>query len=127
MTTRDRTPASTSPPNTRRTAGRKGYEARSTTPTATKKTAGKLLYAVKDNFEGFKDDEWMDYHIKVEGKHIVISINGKGVTDYTEPENPEHLKQMPGNKLAPGTIAFQARPEEQVFYKDIQLKGSAKD
>lgn len=105
----------------------KGYEAQvNNTHSDPKKTAG--LYAVKDNFEGFKDDEWMDYHIKVEGKHIVISINGKVVTDYTEPENPEHLKQMPGRKLAPGTIAFQAHdPKSKVFYKDIQLKVPAKD
>ena len=45
------------------------------------------------------------------------------VTDYTEPENPEHLKKMPGRKLGSGTIGIQAHdPESVVHYKDLQLK-----
>ena len=30
------------------------------------------------------------------GKHVTIKINDKTVVDYTEPENPEHIKERPG-------------------------------
>jgi len=82
------------------------------------------LYAVKDNkAEVAKDEEWFDYYIKVVGKHVVIKINGKVVTEYTEPENPEHLEKMPGRKIGSGTIALQAHdPKSVVHYKDLYLK-----
>ncbi len=50
-------------------------------------------------------------------------VNGKTISDYNEPEAPEHLKKMPGRKLSSGTIAFQAHdPKSKVFFKDIMLK-----
>jgi hypothetical protein len=104
-----------------------GYECQvNNTHQDPRKTAS--LYAVKDNGEEVaKDDEWFDYHIKVEGKSVTISINGKVITEYTEPENPEHLEKMPGRKIGSGTIAFQAHdPKSVVFYKDIYLKVPAK-
>ena len=82
------------------------------------------LYAVKDNRdEVAKDEEWFDYYVKVEGKRIIIKINDKVVTDYTEPENPEHLKKMPGRKIGRGTIALQAHdPKSIVHFKDLKVK-----
>lgn len=82
------------------------------------------LYAVKDNRDPVaQDGEWFDYYIKVDGKRVIVKINDKVVTDYTEPENPEHLKQMPGRKIGSGTIALQAHdPKSVVHYKDLKLK-----
>ncbi|MGI9243674.1 MAG: 3-keto-disaccharide hydrolase [Verrucomicrobiales bacterium] len=82
------------------------------------------LYAVMDNKEEVaKDEEWFDYYIKVVGRHVVIKINGKVISDYTEPDNPEHLGKMPGRKIGSGTIALQAHdPESVVHYKDLKLK-----
>lgn len=106
----------------------KGYECQvnSTKHKDPKKTGG--LYAVKDvlNTSPVPDDEWFDYHIKVEGKHITISINGVVTTDWTEPEGWDPataLKNMPGRKLSEGTIALQGHdPKSQVFYKDLFIK-----
>ena len=87
-----------------------------------KKTAG--LYGVKDNYEApVKDNEWFDYVIKVDGNHIQTFINGKLITDYTQPETPDHLKDYSGRKLSSGTFAFQAHdPESTSMFKDIQVK-----
>jgi hypothetical protein len=106
----------------------KGYECQvnSTTHKDPKKTGG--LYAVKDvlNTAPVGDDEWFDYHIKVDGKHITISINGKVTTDWTEPEDwdpAKALKNMPGRKLGEGTIALQGHdPKSVVYFKDLFIK-----
>lgn len=73
-----------------------------------------------------KDDEWFDYDIKVEGKHITLKVNGQVTVDFTEPEGwdpAKELKNMPGRKLSEGTIALQGHdPKSTVFYKDIMIK-----
>jgi hypothetical protein len=105
-----------------------GYECQvnSTKHKDPKKTGG--LYAVKDvmNTSPVGDDEWFDYEIKVEGKHITIKINGQVTTDWTEPEGWDpatSLKNMAGRKLSEGTIAFQAHdPISRVYYKDLFIK-----
>ena len=72
------------------------------------------------------DGEWFDYLIKVEGKHITLSVNGKVTVDFTEPEGwdpAKELKNMPGRKLSEGTIAIQGHdPKSTTFYKDIAIK-----
>ena len=83
-----------------------------------KKTGG--LYGVKDNFEApVKDNEWFDYEVIVKGKQIQIKINGKTITDYTEPDD----LNRPERQLSTGTIALQAHdPGSKVFYKDLKIK-----
>jgi hypothetical protein len=84
------------------------------------------LYAVADFKETpFKDDEWMDYHIKVSGKQITITVNGKVTADYTEKETDARgdANQKKGRWLSEGTFAFQAHdPGCEVHYKDIMVK-----
>ncbi|TLD71006.1 DUF1080 domain-containing protein [Phragmitibacter flavus] len=106
----------------------KGYECQvnSTKHKDVKKTGG--LYGVKDvlNTSPAADDEWFDYEIKVEGKRIVIKINGEVTTDFTEPDDwdpSKALKNMDGRKLTAGTIALQGHdPISRVYYKDLYLK-----
>ena len=93
-----------------------GYEAQvNNTHKDPKKTGG--LYAIQDNINhekgtDGKEEVWFDYDIKVEGKRIIIKINGKVITDYTEPENPKRPKNMAGRVLKSGTIALQAHDHE---------------
>jgi Domain of Unknown Function (DUF1080) len=105
----------------------KGYECQvNATHTDAKKTGG--LYAVADVMDNApnKDGEWFDYNIKVDGKHIVIKINGKVTTDWTEPADwdpAKKLSNMPGRKLGEGTIAIQGHdPKSVIHYKDIFIK-----
>ncbi|NBR84744.1 MAG: DUF1080 domain-containing protein [Verrucomicrobia bacterium] len=100
----------------------KGYEVQvNNTHGDPKKTAG--LYNVKDNFEApAKDGEWFTMHIKVEGKHVVTSVNGKVIVDYTEEENPPR-KANPGRLIGSGTFALQGHdPGSEVHYKNIFVK-----
>lgn len=105
----------------------KGYECQvNATHSDNKKTGG--LYAVADVLDNApnKDGEWFDYAIKVDGKHIQISINGKVTTDWTEPADwdpSKSLNNMPGRKLSEGTIALQAHdPNSTTYYKDLFIK-----
>ena len=72
-----------------------------------------------------KDEEWFKYDIIVEGNHVVIKINDKVVTDYTE--NPDELAKLkgkdPGRKISEGTFALQAHdPGSTVMYRNIKVK-----
>ena len=82
------------------------------------------LYAVKDFGDVIvKDDVWFDYEIKVEAKHITISINGKVTADYLEKEGDARQPGMEGRWLKGGTFAIQAHdPGCEVHYKDIMVK-----
>lgn len=87
-----------------------------------KKTGG--LYDILDNFEApAKDDEWFTEEVIVRGKHVVIKVNGKTITDYTEPENYTPKPNHPGRKFDQGTFALQGHdPMSEVHYKNIRVK-----
>ncbi len=64
------------------------------------------------------DDEWFDYHIKVQNNTIVIKVNGETTVDWTQPE--EWTKKR---RIGSGTVGLQAHdPTCNVHYKDIQIK-----
>ncbi len=101
----------------------KGYEVQvNNTHTDWRKTGS--LYAIQDVKEQVaKDDEWFTERIIVQGKHVLISVNGKTVVDYTEPANAERTPDMKGRLIAPGTIALQGHdPDSTIYYKNIQIK-----
>ena len=100
----------------------KGYEVQvNNTHGDPKKTAG--LYGVKDNLEApAKDGEWFTMTIKVVGKHVTTSVNGKVIVDYTEEEQPQR-KGNPGRLIGTGTFALQGHdPGSEVHYKNIFVK-----
>jgi len=100
----------------------KGYEVQvNNTHGDPKKTAG--LYNVKDNLEApAKDGEWFTMTIKVVGKHVTTSVNGKVIVDYNEEEQPQR-KGNPGRLIASGTFALQGHdPGSEVHYKNIFVK-----
>jgi type 1 glutamine amidotransferase len=100
----------------------KGYEVQvNNTHTDVKKTGG--LYAVEDVLESpAKDNQWFTLHIIVQGKRIIIKVNGKTTVDWTEPEGFKH-EQFPGRKLSSGTFALQGHdPKSIVYYKNIMVR-----
>ncbi len=105
-----------------------GYESQVNTTHGDPKKTGSL-YAV-ENIDadtlattGAKDGEWFDYYIRVYGKQVTIKINGKTLVDYTQPENPEHVKSMPGRLLGSGTFAIQAHdPGSLAYFKDMVVR-----
>jgi hypothetical protein len=102
----------------------KGYEIQvnNTYAKDPKKTAG--VYAVKDNLTApAKDDQWFTMEIKVQGKSITTKVDGKVITEFTEPENWEPPKNFAGRKLSGGTIAIQGHdPGSEVQYRKIEIK-----
>jgi type 1 glutamine amidotransferase len=98
----------------------KGYECQvNTTHSDRKKTGG--LYGVQDVIDNApsKDDQWFDYYIKVEGKHIIIKIDGKTTVDWTEPDD----WQQGGRKIADGTFAIQGHdPKSLIYYRNIMVR-----
>ena len=86
-----------------------------------KKTAG--LYDVVNVLSApAEDNKWFTMHIIVNGKQIVVKVDGETVVDYTEPPN-----KKPGNPftrvLSAGTFALQAHdPGSVVRYRNIRVK-----
>lgn len=87
-----------------------------------KKSSG--LYATADVADpGIKDDEWYTQEIIVNGRHVVLKINGKTMTDYTEPENKKAFSDDFDRRLGEGTFALQAHdPQSVVYFKNIAVK-----
>ncbi len=80
------------------------------------------LYSFSDVKENLvKDNEWYNYDIIVNGKHIVIKVNDKVAVDYTEPDT---LPADRGERhLSSGTFALQGHdPKSVVYFKDIEVK-----
>ena len=69
-----------------------------------------------------KDDEWFTMNVRVEGKHVVVRVNGEVVTDYTEPDDA-----VAGNDFTrvvdKGTFALQGHdPGSTVMYRKIRVR-----
>ncbi|MBI3653540.1 MAG: DUF1080 domain-containing protein [Acidobacteria bacterium] len=101
----------------------KGYEVQvNNTHADPRKTGG--LNAIQDVLQApVKDNEWFTQHIIVQGKRIIVKVNGKTLVDYTEPENAERPKDLAGRLLSSGTFALQGHdPKSKVYFKNIMVK-----
>jgi hypothetical protein len=86
-----------------------------------KKTGG--LYNVQDNKEPFQDDVWFTEHIVVKGNQVTVFVDGKKVSDWTQPADWQGPKGNPGRKLDIGTFALQAHdPGSTIMYTNIRVK-----
>lgn len=77
------------------------------------------LYGLQDiTVSPVTDGQWWTQNIRVTGRHIVVSINGSVVVDYTEPENPQG-----GTRLTGGTFALQCHdPGGTVYYRRVRVR-----
>lgn len=87
-----------------------------------KKTSS--LYGVENIADpGVKDNEWYTQEIIVEGRHIVLKVNGKTMVDYTEPEDQPAADQNFERRLGKGTFALQAHdPESKAYFRNLKVK-----
>ena len=87
-----------------------------------RKTAS--LYQVKDNGnEVAKDNQWFTEHIIVKGDTITINVDGKMVTQWTQPSDWKGTREFPERRINPGTIALQGHDAgSTVYYKNIRIK-----
>lgn len=101
----------------------KGFEVQvNNSHTDWKRTGG--LYDIKDTKEVYvKDNVWFTEYIRVEGKHVIVKINNKVVTDWTQPDDFAPPEGHPGRIISSGTFALQGHdPKSIVFFKDIMVK-----
>jgi predicted SPOUT superfamily RNA methylase MTH1 len=101
----------------------RGYEVQvNNSHTDTIRTAS--LYNVQNvTAQHAKDNEWFTQHIVVQGKHIVVKVNGEVIVDYTEPANVQRPADMAGRVLSHGTFALQGHdPGSKVLYRKIMVK-----
>lgn len=95
-----------------------GYESQVNNTHRDPQKTGGLYNTAKVLEAPAKDNKWFTQHIIVDGKHVVVKIDGKTVVDYTEPDD----KQGPV-KLSEGTFAFQGHdPGSTVYYKNVRVK-----
>jgi Domain of Unknown Function (DUF1080) len=83
------------------------------------------LYKASDvmNDSPAKDNEWFTQHVIVNGRHIIVKINGKVINDHVEPEDPQRDAGWEGNVLSSGTFALQGHdPESEVYYRSVLVK-----
>ncbi len=100
-----------------------GYEVQVNVTHGDPKKTGSLYGVVNVSDPPCKDNEYWTQHIIVQGKRIVIKINGKTVVDYTEPEDLKPDAKFPGRHLSNGTFAFQAHdPKSVVQFKNVMVK-----
>jgi Domain of Unknown Function (DUF1080) len=102
-----------------------GYELQlNSSPAEARKTGS--LYAIVDLGKSPVDEaQWFKVHLMVQGKRIVIRLDGQVVIDYTEPEQPMRPPERAGRRLNPegGAIALQAHDPGSVFYfKEIRVR-----
>jgi hypothetical protein len=107
---------------------KQGFEAQINASEKDRKKTGSLhsILNILDD-PPHKDGEWFDYAIKVEGRRIILQVNGRTMVDWTQPPdwNPEVTmkKYYPGRRIGDGTIAIQAHdPQSVVFFKDIFVR-----
>lgn len=101
----------------------KGFETQvNNTHKDPKKTAG--LYNIKDNFTApAEDNKWFVMEVIVENKHIVTKVDGKVITDFTEPDPATPPAANPKRVLSHGTFAIQGHdPGSRVEYRKIEVK-----
>jgi hypothetical protein len=96
----------------------KGYEVQLNSSGRERRKTGSLYAVVDLDTSPVDESKWFTVLIAVRGKKITISIDGKTVVDYTEPENVQRPPERAGRKLDPhgGAIALQAHDPGSTFY-----------
>lgn len=81
------------------------------------------LYAVDDvHRQMIPDNTWWTQHIIVNGKHVIVKVDGKVATDYTEPDDQKPQDGF-DRVLTTGTFALQGHdPGSTVHFKNIRVK-----
>jgi len=101
-----------------------GYEVQINSTHKDKRKTGSI-YAVKDvmNDAPSTDGKWFDLLIRVKDKTITVSIDGKVINEYTEPDNLNQEGRSKNRKLGSGTFAIQGHdPKSITYYRDIKVR-----
>lgn len=104
-----------------------GYECQVNISHKDPKKSGSLYSVVNVSEEDLKgliqDNEWYTTKIRVQGRHIVISINDKVMVDYTEEAGKGSFSDKFERRLDEGTFALQAHdPQSKVYFRNLKVR-----
>ena len=82
------------------------------------------LYAVADNHDVVaQDNKWFTEDIVQKGDTITVKVDGKIVSQWTQPADWKGTKDFAGRRIGAGTIALQGHDAgSTVYYKNIRIK-----
>jgi hypothetical protein len=84
------------------------------------------LWGIKNIHEApAKDNVWFTQEIIVQGRHIVVKVDGKTIVNYTLPEEAVGENKLPSKRtwLPSGTFALQGHdPGSKTCFKNIRVK-----
>ena len=79
---------------------------------------GSLYNVVKNFTPPAKDDTWYTQEVVVQGKRVVVIVDGRVLFEFVEPEGVTGTR-----KLSHGTFALQAHdPGSEVHFRNIRVK-----
>ena len=100
-----------------------GYECQVNISHKEPKKTGSLYGVVNVADPPAKDNEWYTTSVKVEGRKIVIKINGETVVEHTEPEAKAAFSKAFERRLGAGTFALQAHdPASKVYFRKLRVR-----
>jgi len=82
------------------------------------------IYEVQDVKEQVaQDGKWFTEDITVKDNTITVKYKGKIMSQWTQPSDWNGVKEFPGRRIGPGTIALQGHdPKSTVHYKNIRIR-----
>jgi hypothetical protein len=82
------------------------------------------IYEVKDNASKVaEDNKWFTEDITAKGDTITVKVDGKLVSEWTQPADWAGTKDFSDRRIGAGTIALQGHdPGSTVYYKNIRIK-----
>ncbi len=74
------------------------------------------------------DDEWFDLGLSVRSNHITVTVNGKIVTEYYEPESPLRLEGLEDMVLSEGRFVLcKSGDPGSIFVSEITIEALSDD
>lgn len=82
------------------------------------------LYEVVDQLERMiPDNTWWTQEVTVQGKRVIVKVDGKVAVDYTEPEDFQPDPKTPERRFGSGTFALQAHDAKSiVHFKNLRVR-----
>jgi hypothetical protein len=91
----------------------KGYEAQVENTSPDPQKTGSLYGISKVTEQLIQDDTWWTQQVIIQGNHVIIKVNGKTVTDTTDPQS----------RYAKGYLALQQHNQGSVVqYRNLMMK-----
>ncbi len=87
------------------------------------------LSKIRNNFiRTAEDDEWFNLNLSVIGNTIKVSVNGKLISEYTEPQNAKRLENLRGIILSRSFISLRKiKDQGEIVIAEMKIKPLASE